>query len=137
MYRQWVPCNCNSSYYFIPVFLKLRTCFLQGLQMCMCFDIIFELISVTFFLLCELFHFMTSDFMKVYRLVCGYLLSTTSHTWYENRHVLLMKFLYIFPLPEINITLFGRQMQDQLHESSIYIFVFGAIIVLCFCQLGS
>ena len=27
-------CDCNSSYNCIPIFLKLCTCFLQGLQMC-------------------------------------------------------------------------------------------------------
>ena len=33
MYRQWVPCERNSSYNFIPIFLKLCTCFLHGLKM--------------------------------------------------------------------------------------------------------
>ena len=37
MYRQWVPCEHNSSYNFIPIFLKLCTCFLHGLKMCMWF----------------------------------------------------------------------------------------------------
>ena len=37
MYRQWVPCERNSSYYFIPIFLKLCPCFLHGLKMCMWF----------------------------------------------------------------------------------------------------
>ena len=37
MYRQWVPCERNSSYNFIPIFLKLCTCFLHGLKMCMWF----------------------------------------------------------------------------------------------------
>ena len=31
---QWVPCERNS-YNFIPIFLKLCTCFLHGLKMCM------------------------------------------------------------------------------------------------------
>ena len=34
MYRQWVPCDCNFSYNFKLVFLKLCTCFLPGLQKC-------------------------------------------------------------------------------------------------------
>ena len=37
MYRQWVPCERNSSYNFIPIFLKLCTCFLHGLKMCIWF----------------------------------------------------------------------------------------------------
>ena len=37
MYRQWVPCERNSSYNFIPIFLKLCTWFLHGLKMCIWF----------------------------------------------------------------------------------------------------
>ena len=37
VYRQWVPCERNSSYNFTPIFLKLCTCFLHGLKMCMWF----------------------------------------------------------------------------------------------------
>ena len=35
VYRQWVPCEHNCSHNFIPIFLKLCTCFLHGLKMCM------------------------------------------------------------------------------------------------------
>ena len=37
MYRQWVPYERNSSYNCIPIFLKLCTCFLHGLKMCIWF----------------------------------------------------------------------------------------------------
>ena len=37
VYRQWVPCERNSSYNFIPIFLKLCTCFCHGLEMCIWF----------------------------------------------------------------------------------------------------
>ena len=37
VYRQWVPCERNSSYNYIPIFFKLCTCFLHGLKMCMWF----------------------------------------------------------------------------------------------------
>ena len=37
IYRQWVPCECNSSYNFMMIFLKLYTCFLHGLKMCLWF----------------------------------------------------------------------------------------------------
>ena len=33
----WVPCERNSSYNFIPIFLKLCTCFRHGLEMCIWF----------------------------------------------------------------------------------------------------
>ena len=41
MYRQWVPCDCNFSYNFKPVFLKLCTCFLPCLQKCTLFGYVF------------------------------------------------------------------------------------------------
>ena len=34
---QWVPCERNSSYNFIPIFLKLCTCFPHGLDISMWF----------------------------------------------------------------------------------------------------
>ena len=37
VYRQLVPRERNSSYNFIPIFLKLSTCFLHGLKMCIWF----------------------------------------------------------------------------------------------------
>ena len=67
MYRQWVPCDCNFSYSFKPVFLKLCTCFLPCLQKCTWFWYDF----LIYF--CHFFHFnfvifWTSDCMKVFRL---------------------------------------------------------------------
>ena len=38
VYRQWLPCKCNSLYSFMPIFLKLCTCFCHGLEMCMWFE---------------------------------------------------------------------------------------------------
>ena len=38
IYKQWVPREHNSSYNFIPIFLKLRTCFLHSLKMCICYS---------------------------------------------------------------------------------------------------
>ena len=35
--RQWVPCEHNSSYNFILIFMKLCTCFPHGLERCMWF----------------------------------------------------------------------------------------------------
>ena len=51
MYRQWVTCECNCSYNFIPIFLKLCTCFLHGLKMCMWFE---YNLCINF---CHFFHF--------------------------------------------------------------------------------
>ena len=67
VYRQWVPCGRNSSSIFILIFLKLCTCFLHGLEMCMWFGYNPWINFCHFFSLCELCHFLTSDFMKVYR----------------------------------------------------------------------
>ena len=37
MFTQWVPCERNASYNFMLIFLKLCTCFLHGLKICMWF----------------------------------------------------------------------------------------------------
>ena len=37
VYRQWVPCGCNSSYSFALIVLNLCRCFLHGRKMCMWF----------------------------------------------------------------------------------------------------
>ena len=34
---QWVPCVCNSSYSFMPIYLKLCMCYGHGLKICMWF----------------------------------------------------------------------------------------------------
>ena len=67
VYRQLVPCEHNSSYNFILIFLKLCTCFLHGLEMCMWFGYNPWIKFCYFFSLCKLCHFLTSDFVKVYR----------------------------------------------------------------------
>ena len=67
MYRQWVPCEHNSSYNIILIFLKLCTCFLHGLKMCMWFGCNHCINFCCFFPLCELCHFLTSDSTKVLR----------------------------------------------------------------------
>ena len=64
MYRQWVPCELNSSYNFIPIFLKLRTYILHGQKMCMWVGYKLCINFCHFFHFC---HFLTSDSMKVYR----------------------------------------------------------------------
>ena len=51
VYRQWVPCERNSSYNFIPIVLELCTCFLHGLKMCMWFG------YNPYFDFCYFFHF--------------------------------------------------------------------------------
>ena len=78
MYRQWVPCEHNSSYNFIPIFLKLGTCFLYGLKMCMWFG------YKPCFNFCDFFRF--ANFLIFWPQILwkcidsGYLLSTTPHT---------------------------------------------------------
>ena len=33
----WVSCELNSSYSFVPIFLKFCSCFLHGMRMCIWF----------------------------------------------------------------------------------------------------
>ena len=78
MYRQWVPCERNSSYNFIPIFLKFCTCFLHGLKMCICFGYN----PCIYF--CYFFHF--ENFVIFWPQILwkccdsGYLVSATPHT---------------------------------------------------------
>ena len=78
MYRQWVPCECNSSYNFIPIFLKLCTCFCHGLEMCIWFG---YNLWINF---CQFFHFV--NFVIFWPQILwksrdsGYLVSATPHT---------------------------------------------------------
>ena len=78
MYRQWVPCERNSSYNFIPIFLKLCTCFLHGLKMCIWFG------YNPCFYFCYFFHF--ANFVIFWPQILwkccdsGYLVSATPHT---------------------------------------------------------
>ena len=51
VYRQWVTCERNSAYNFIPIFLKLCTCFHYGLEMCMWFG------YNSWINVCPVFHF--------------------------------------------------------------------------------
>ena len=70
IYKQWVPRERNSSYNFIPIFLKLCTCFLHGLNPCINF--------------CHFFHF--AKFVISWPQILwkcidsGYLVSATPHT---------------------------------------------------------
>ena len=78
MYRQWVSCECKSSYNFIPIFLKLCTCFLHDLKMCMWFGYNH---CINF---CHFFHFpncVISWPQILWKCVdSGYLVSATPHT---------------------------------------------------------
>ena len=48
MYRQWVPCECNSPYNFIPVFLNFAHVF-SMVWRCACgLNIMLELTFITF-----------------------------------------------------------------------------------------
>ena len=46
--RYWVPCVHNFSYKFMPMLLKLRGWFGQGLKMCMCFGFYPQITILTF-----------------------------------------------------------------------------------------
>ena len=47
----WVSCERNSSYSFVPIFLKLCMCFHHGMRICMWFGYNYEIIF------CHFFHF--------------------------------------------------------------------------------
>ena len=78
MYRQWVPCERNSSYNFIPIFLKLCTCFHYDLEICIWFG------YNPWINFCHLFHFV--NFVIFWPQILwksrdsGYLVSATPHT---------------------------------------------------------
>ena len=67
VYRQWVPCARNSSYNFIPIFLKLRTWFFHGLKICIWFGYNPCINFCHLYHFVNFCHFLTSDSMKVYR----------------------------------------------------------------------
>ena len=77
VYRQGVPCERNSSYNFIPIFLKLRTCFFH-LKICMWFG------YNPCFNFYHFFHF--ANFVISWPQILwkcidsGYLVSTTPHS---------------------------------------------------------
>ena len=78
MLWQWVPCERNSSYNFIPIFLKLCTCFRHGLDICMWFG------YIPWINFCHFFHFV--NFVIFWPQILwksrdsGYLVSATPHT---------------------------------------------------------
>ena len=132
VYRQWVPCECNSSYNFILIFLKLCTCFLHGLEMCMWFGYNLALIFVTFFTL------WTLSFSDLRFYESGYLVSATPYTvsilsscsfahlffsmvWRcacGMDLILQLIFVTLLTLSFFNFS----QVRHQLHRSLIYIF---------------
>ena len=60
----WVSCECNSSYSFLLIFLKLCRCFLHGVRMCMWFGYNCWIIFYHFFHFVNLSHFSTSMYRQ-------------------------------------------------------------------------
>ena len=100
MYRQWVPCERNFSYNFIPIFFKLCTCFLHGLKICMWFGYNPCINFCYFFDFANFVIFWPQILWKCYD--SGYLVSATPYTisclslcnfarlffpWFEDVHV--------------------------------------------------
>ena len=105
VYRQWVPCERNSSYSFTPIFLKLCTCFLHSLKMCMWFG------YNPYINLCHFFRFM--NFVIFWPQILWkcmgswYLVSATLHTilyrpFWNFAHVVSMVLRYACGLDIIN-----------------------------------
>ena len=75
VYRQWVPCERNSSYNFFPIFFKLCLCFLHGLKMCIWFG---YNPCINF---CHFSHFVIFWPQILWKFIDnGYLVSATPHT---------------------------------------------------------
>ena len=75
--RQHLPsvsCERNSSYSFVPIFLKLYTCFCHCMRMCMWFGYNCE---ITF---CHFFHFVNLVIFRPQCIDSGYLVSATPYT---------------------------------------------------------
>ena len=70
----WVSCERNSSYSFIPIFLKFCVCFRHGMRMCIWFGCYCEIIF------CHLFHFVNLVIFSPQCIDSGYLVSATPHT---------------------------------------------------------
>ena len=93
VYRQWVPCEHNSSYNFIPIFLKLCTCFLHGLKMCMWFGYNPCINFCYFFNFVNFVIFWPQIIWKV--IDSGYLVSAAPHTiWYWS----FLNFAHVFSM---------------------------------------
>ena len=131
VFWQWVPCERNSSYNFIPIFLILCTCFPHGLEMCMWFG------YNPWINFCHFFHFV--NFVIFWPQILwkcidsGYLVSATPYT---NSCLSLCNFAHLFfhglksacgldlILQLIFVTFplcHFSQVRHQLHRSSIFI----------------
>ena len=70
----WVSCERNSSYSFVPIFLKLCMCFCHGMRMCIWFGYNCEVIF------CHFFHFVNLVIFWPQCIDSGYLVSATPQT---------------------------------------------------------
>ena len=68
VYRQWVPCEHNSSYSFPPIVLKHYRCFQHGMKMCMWlwYNTLIIFSQVFCFVNFRLFFFFFFFYMKCY-----------------------------------------------------------------------
>ena len=69
-----MSCEGNSSYSFVPIFLKFCMCFHHGMRMCMWFGYNCEIIF------CHFFHFVNLVIFWSQWIDSGYLVSATPHT---------------------------------------------------------
>ena len=118
---QWVPCERNSSYNFIPIFFKLCTCFSHGLEMCMWFG------YNPWLNFCHFFHFVNFVIFSPQILwKCrdsGYLVSATPHTilyrsLWNFAHVFAMDWRFAYGLDVNFATLSTLSFSDlRFYES--------------------
>ena len=121
----------------MPIFMKLYTYFLHDLEICMWFGYNPWIIFVTFFSLCELCHFLTSDSIKVYRQWVPCKLLIQIHTYlYATLHIffpdwrcacgldLILQLIFVtchFSALLTSSFFKFLQVRHQLHWSLIYI----------------
>ena len=101
----WVSCERNSSYSFVPIFLKLCMCFHHGMRMCMWFGYYCEVIF------CHFFHFANLVIFLPQWIDSGYLVSATPHTilyqsFWNFAHAFSMVWRYAYGLDIILALIF-------------------------------
>ena len=139
VYRQWVPCERNSSYNFIPMFLKHCTCFLHSLEMCMWFGYNPCINFCHFFYFVNFVIFWLQILWKC--IDSGYLVSATPYTIpilsscnfaHLFFHGLKMCMWFGFNFCHFSTLLFFSfsQVQNQLHRSLICI-ILHEILLKC------
>ena len=124
VYRQWVSCEHNSSYNFIPVFLKLCTCFCHSLEMCMWFGYNHWINFCHFFYFVNFVIFWPQILWKC--IDSGYLVSATPYT---------ISYLYLYATLHIFLSMVWRCACGLDIIVELIFFTFSTLWTLSFSDL--